>query len=211
MTTLTSPLATSKGDISDSSGPADRKKDKRFIRLQVIESEIKEFNILRYYLFVMMVSLTAFLSFSSLFQFPKLTSQCAITGKFFVDVVDVIRDTGEDTYLDLALRVIQILGYGYGFQAHTSKNYAQSLILLYYIILSYTLIAFYTYQSAIDNNMYSLAFDIANIFVNLILTRSVYKFCKVLKGTENLLKIIFLERDRLKRELAEAKAKGEIV
>ncbi len=55
MTTLTSPLAEAKNDTLETSGPGQKKKDKRFIRLQVVENEIKEFNLLKIYLLVMMV------------------------------------------------------------------------------------------------------------------------------------------------------------
>ncbi len=100
------------------------------------------------------------------------------------DVYDLVKNK-DGGYFDLAIRVIQILGYGYGSQSHTSKSSSQAQILLFYMVLSFALISYNAYNAYYNEHMpdmVSFVFNVGNFLVNILLTRSIYKFYKVLKG-----------------------------
>jgi hypothetical protein len=75
MDPLKTPIADAEPEQPEVSSPTAKKKDNRFIRLQVVENEIKEYNILKWYLSGMMVTsdlIKIFLLMKGLSNFDRL-------------------------------------------------------------------------------------------------------------------------------------------
>lgn len=168
--------------ISNSEGlssPVKKHRHPKFIELQKLNSRIGDFGMLKYYLQIILMTVVI---------------------RFFYDLYTIFADSNS-SYFDLALRIIQIMGYGYGLQAFQSKKYFEGLILRYYFISTFAIILYYIYISyASQGAKFSFFFDIANFLVNIFVLTLILKFLKLL-----------LERDQVDIEIQQAKWRGEII
>ena len=99
-----------------------------------------------------------------------------------------------NTYFDMALRVIQIIGYGYGYQAHSSKDFVHAQIFIFYVCFSYLLIAYNAMVAFYQSNMVFFVFDSLNLLFNMFMTVSFYRFTKYLKGSSHFITLISRKR-----------------
>lgn len=115
--------------------------------------------------------------------------------------IDFYNIKDKPDYKDITLRVVQIFGYGYGVQAHTSKMLMQAQILYYYLYFSFIITAYLLLAAYKRHSTFEIYFDIFNIIVSLMVIKSVHKFCAYLKGNSNILSYKILERDELKKAI----------
>lgn len=158
-----------------SSDVAAKKRDPRYIKLQQVEHEITEFNLLKLYVTII-----------SLIILVKL---------FMAAIID-----DDDYYapnsrlFEVIVRLLQLIGYAFGLQAHLSKDYNQGRYFFAYLVLSFGLVI-YQLVTAIkgDSSGPSVSNVIlvsCNFIFNIFLTFYTYKFVKKLK-----------ERDEIKKTL----------
>jgi len=143
------------------------KTNPKYIQLQRVESEIKEFVVLKYYLTIVFMGI--FLLF--LLQ-------------VFEDKADTDEARRAHT-IAVTIRVIQILGYGYGLAAYSSRSTLQWQIFCIYILLSFGIIAYFLVDSY-DDVWLKFGYNIFNIFVNLWLLIYCKKFYDNLKKRDTL-------------------------
>ena len=152
----------------ENDNPLALKTNPKYIQLQRVESSLKEFSLLKYYI-----------SFVLLYCFAKL-------------IIDLCKISGSslDRNVDIAIRIIQILGYSYGLQAHTSKVAWQWRVFMWYMIFSFIIIGYCTYLAIRDDSKLNIVLDVINIPLNIFLLLVCRKF-----GT------FINKRDKLKKEL----------
>ena len=127
--------------------PLALKTNPKYIQLQRVESSLKEFTLLKYYI-----------SFVLLYCFGKLIFDlCKISG------------SNLDINVDIAIRVIQILGYSYGLQAHSSKVAWQWRVFMWYLLFSFIIIGYCTYLAIRDVSVWNIVLDAINIPLNIFL------------------------------------------
>lgn len=151
------------------------KANPKYIQLQRVESNIMEFNLLKIYLSIIVL--------------------CAL-GKLIYDFT-IPRQT--DVTIDIAIRVIQLLGYGYGIQAHHTKVRWQWQAFIVYMILSFGIIGYYAYYTYQDKAWFQFGFDITNFFFNVFIVYLTIQFDQRLK-----------ERDELLKQLREEQKLGDL-
>lgn len=108
-----------------------------------------------------------------------------ITTQLFIDIEELSYNLPVSVTV---IKIIQIMGYMYGFQAHTSKSCLQVKIFFGYVILSFGMIAYFAFWS-IQNQDWLMVFeDAMNIVLNIMLLFACRQYIELLK-----------ERDELKR------------
>lgn len=144
------------------------KTNPKYIQLQRVESEIKEFVILKYYLTLVFMLIIGGLVVELISGSPE--EEAAKTARTIA----------------ITIRVIQILGYGYGLTAYSSRSRLQWQIFCIYVFLSFGIIAYFLIMSFNEKVWFRFGFNIFNIFVNLWLLIYCKKFYDNLKKRDTL-------------------------
>lgn len=174
-------------NITDQEGAVDAleairghtKKSAKYIQLQRVESQLKEFRILNYYL-------TAAFIYVSI----KLILDLEFDSDVRQDVID--------NKVDLYIRIVQILGYGYGITAFSIKSRLQWKIFCFYVMSSFVIIGYFLYVAIRDKHWFQFGFNFVNIPINVGLLVLARKFYDCLK-----------KRDLLKEDLRGEKAEND--
>jgi len=155
------------------------KTNPKYIQLQRVESEIKEFVALKYYLTIVFFLICGGLVLELLTALPE----------------DATPELKYARTITITIRIIQILGYGYGLTAYSSRSRLQWQLFCIYVFLSFGIILYILYNSYDGKDWFKFVYSIINIFINLWLLI----FCK--KFYDNLKK-----RDILKAQLKDEQA-----
>ena len=151
------------------------KRDSRLIRLQQVEFNIVSFNTMRVYMTIIFLLITT--------QLFLDLNQLAYSLPVSVTVV----------------KIIQIIGYMYGFHAHTSRSCLQVKIFFGYVILSFGMIAYFAFWSFQNQDWLMLFEDIMNAVLNIMLLFACRQYINLLK-----------ERDSLKKATSENNAQSPV-
>ena len=149
------------------------KRDLRQIRLQQVDHEINSYNFMRIYIALIFVIVVARL------------------------LLELFQTKGPISVPLIIITIIQILGYGFGLHAHTSKNRWQVKIFFFYTLISFSMIAYFLYYSITTQNWITLSEDIATIILNILLLFSCNHYKKLLKERDILKTNIYIHKESL--------------
>ena len=154
---------------------AAKKRDPRYIKLQQVEHQISEFNLLKIYVTIILLVILAKLFMAAIINDDDYYAPFSRT-------------------FEVCTRTFQLIGYAYGLQAHLSKSYRQGRYFLMYVIASFVLIS-YQLAKGIQGDEHgpsilNVSLVSLNFFFNIFLAIYTTRFIKALK-----------ERDELKKSL----------
>ena len=146
-------------------------RDPRSIALQHVEYAIDTFNSLRIYVAI-----------GLLINFARLTN-------------DILQISIVAPTFFVLFRSLQTLGYFFGFDVHTSKNYLRSKIFYGYLFISLLMVIGFCYESFSQENSLTLMEDVVSFIITILLINSCRKFSQLLRQ-RNYLKEAILESQR---------------
>ncbi len=142
------------------------KSNPKYIQLQRVESQLNQYVIIRTYLGI------CFLGALVKLIMGIMNTPSTETKKFHNNI-------------DIAIRVFQMIGYGYGLGSFNKSIYHWK-IFLFYFWSSFAILAYYLYQKGTNGEWGGFVFNVGNTILNVILMVLAYKILALLKRRDEL-------------------------